>query len=130
MELPADSPVSTRYHQMEMSEIPDTATIETDSSFLDINLVQSVEFVQLTDTYLFLAIRIVFIDYDHILVYTDGSVINFTDSDTSYVFVIIDGADQYLCAGFRITFWCRNIVQNRLEQWNLLSGLSSSSRIA
>ena len=59
-----------------------------------------------------------FIDYDHILVYTDGSVINFTDSDTSYVFVVIDGADQYLCAGFRITFWCRNIVQNRFEQWN------------
>ena len=41
---------------------------------------------------------------DHILVYTDGTVVYFTDTDTSYIFIIINGTDQYLGSRIRISF--------------------------
>ena len=44
------------------------------------------------------------IDKYHILIHTDRSVIHFSDTDTSDIFVVIDRADQHLRRSFRISF--------------------------
>ena len=55
--------------------------------------------------------------YDnHILVHGDGTAVYFSNADTAYIFVVVDGTDQYLGRCFRITFRSRNIIQNGIEQ--------------
>ena len=46
-------------------------------------------------------VGVVVVTDDHILIHTDGTVVYLTDTDTSYIFIIIDGTDQYLgsCLG-------------------------------
>ena len=56
------------------------------------------------------------VDNDCFLIDFQGTVVYFTDTDTSDILIVIDRTDQYLCAGIRITGWCRNIVYNRLEE--------------
>ena len=56
------------------------------------------------------------VDNDCFLIDFQGAIVHFTDTDTSDILVIIDGTDQYLCAGIRITGWRRNIVYDRLEE--------------
>ena len=55
---------------------------------------------------------------NHILVDRDGSVIHFSDTDTTNVFIVIDGADQHLCTCIRITFRSWNVIQDGLKQRN------------
>ena len=59
---------------------------------------------------------IVMVDDDNILVHMDGAVIDLTDSDTSDIFIVINCADQYLCAGIRIALRSRNIIEDRIKQ--------------
>ena len=55
--------------------------------------------------------------YDYcILVYTDGSVIYFTNTDTAYIFIVVDSADENLCIGFRISLRCRDIIQDGIKE--------------
>ena len=48
----------------------------------------------------------------------DGNftVFYFADTDTAYIFIVVNGADQYLSVCFRITFRCRDIFQNGFKQ--------------
>ena len=55
---------------------------------------------------------------NYILVDRNRSVIDFSNTDTANVFIVIDGADQHLCTCIRIPFRCRNVIQNRFEQWH------------
>ena len=57
-----------------------------------------------------------FIDNDCVHTDADGTVIYLTDTDTSDILIIINGADQYLGVGFRIALRRGDIVEDRLEQ--------------
>ena len=50
------------------------------------------------------------VDHDHILVDADGTVFDFTHTDTTYIFVVVDSADQNLRRSLRISFRSRNVV--------------------
>ena len=50
------------------------------------------------------------VDYDRFLIYFQGTIVDLTDTDTSNVFIVINGTDQYLCRCFRITFRSRNVI--------------------
>ncbi len=76
----------------------------TDASFFDFYFIQTVELIQLADLGLNDLVGVVVVTDDHILVYTDGTVVYFTDTDTSYIFIIINGTDQYLGSRIRISF--------------------------
>ena len=82
----------------------------TDASFFDFYFIQTVELVQLADLGLDDLVGIVVVTDDHILVYTDGTVVYFTDTDTSYIFIIINGTDQYLGSRIRISFGSGDVV--------------------
>ncbi len=53
---------------------------------------------------------------DDLLVDRDGAVVNLADTNTPYIFIVVDRADQYLCACLGIALRCRDIVKDRLEQ--------------
>ncbi len=50
------------------------------------------------------------------LIYFEGSVIHFADTDSSHILIIINGADQNLGLSLRISFRSRNIFKNRLKK--------------
>ena len=82
----------------------------TDACFLDFYFIQTVELIQLADLGLNDLVGVVVVTDDHILVYTDGTVVYFTDTDTSYIFIIINGTDQYLGSRIRISFGSGDVV--------------------
>ena len=55
---------------------------------------------------------------NYILVDRNRSVIDFSDTDTANVFIVIDGADQHLCTCIRISFRSRDVIQDGLKQRN------------
>ena len=89
-----------------------------DVRFFHFCFVQAVKFIQLADFNLFLLVRFMVIDNYYFLIDADGSVIHLADSDPSYIFIIVDGTDQYLGSGFRITFGSRNILKDCLKKRN------------
>ena len=56
------------------------------------------------------------VDNNHILIDGDGTVIYLSDTDTSDIFIVIDGADQYLGWSFRVSFRCGNVIKDRFKQ--------------
>ena len=88
----------------------------TDACLSNLYFFQSVKFIQFADLYFFLLGQIVVVDQHNVLVHADRSVFNFADTDTSNVFVVVDGTDQKLCASFRIAGRSRDVFQNGLEQ--------------
>ena len=62
-------------------------------SFLYFYLFQAVKFIEFADFYFAAFIFVMCIDNNDILVYFDGAIINFTNTDAPYIFVIINGAD-------------------------------------
>ena len=88
----------------------------TDSGFIHIYLIQTVKLIELADFYLLELVRIVVVHHDHILVDADSSVIHLTDTDTAHILVVVDGADQYLGSGFRISLRSGDVVDDSLEQ--------------
>ena len=56
------------------------------------------------------------VDNDSFLIDLKASVIDFTDTDTSDILIVIDRTDQNLCIGIRVTGWCRNVIYNCLEE--------------
>ena len=56
------------------------------------------------------------VDNDDILIYPDCSIVNFSYTDTSHIFIIIDCTDEHLGGGVRISFRGRDVFQNRLEK--------------
>ena len=81
-----------------------------DRCFIYFYFIQTVKLIQFADLYFFLFVRIVMVDKNAVLVDTDGSVIYFTNTDTSNVFVVVDGTDQNLSSGSFITLRSRNII--------------------
>ena len=81
-----------------------------DRCFIYFYFIQTVKLIQFADLYFFLFVRIVMVDKNAVLVDTDGSVIYFTDTDTSNVFIVVDGTDQNLSSGSFITLRSRNII--------------------
>ena len=54
---------------------------------------------------------------DCILIQLNRTIIHLTYTDTANILIIINRTDQNLCTCVWITGWCRNIFQDRLEQW-------------
>ena len=88
-----------RVSPMWRSEIPEMATMEPIGCFTDLNFVQTVKLIELADLYSALLVRLMMVDKDAVLIDLDGTVVYFTDTDTSNVFVIVDGTDQNLGSG-------------------------------
>ena len=87
-----------------------------DIGFLHFHFVQSVKFIQFTDLYLFLFRRIVMVHQHHFLVHGNFTVVHFSNTDASHIFVIINGADQHLSTGVRITFRSGNVFQDGFKK--------------
>ena len=88
----------------------------TDACFLYLYFIQTIKLVQLADLGLDDLVGVVVVTDDHILIHTDGTVVYLTDTDTSYIFIIIDGTDQYLGSCLGVTFGSGNVVDDGLEQ--------------
>ena len=56
------------------------------------------------------------VDNDALLPGADRSVVHFADADSADIFIVINGADQHLCARFGISFRSGNIVYYCLKQ--------------
>ena len=80
--------------------------------------VQTVELVQLADLDALFFVRVVMVYQYGVHVDTDFAVVHFADTDTAHIFVVVDGADEHLCACLRISFGSRDVVQDRLKQGN------------
>ena len=81
----------------------------TDLGFVDCDLLQTVELIQLTDLHFTNLVRIVVVHDHYFLIDFYGAVINFTDTDTADIFIIVNGADEDLGTGFRISFRSRDV---------------------
>ena len=90
----------------------------TDVRLGGIHLVETVELVELADLNLFLLVGIVMVDDHNLLIYSDGAVINLSHADASHIFIVVDGADQNLSPGLRVSLGSRNIVEDGLKQGN------------
>ena len=88
----------------------------TDGCFFYFDFVQSVKFIKFADLDFFAFVKVMMVQKSKLLVDSNLTVFYFTDTDTSDIFVVVDGADQYLCVSVRITFRCRDIFQNGLKQ--------------
>ena len=53
---------------------------------------------------------------DEILIYLEDTVVDLADTDTSNVFVVVDGADKHLHTCIRITCRGRNVINDSVEQ--------------
>ena len=56
------------------------------------------------------------INDNNFLIHADGAVVHFPDTDTAHIFIVVDGADQYLGRRVRVSFRGRNVVQDGVEQ--------------
>ncbi|CDD60963.1 uncharacterized protein BN684_00859 [Clostridium sp. CAG:505] len=84
--------------------------------FFHFYTLQAVKFIQLCDTNLFLCFCIVHIQYHHFVIDMDGTIFNFTNTDSAYIFAVIDGGDQCLQRRFHITFGSWNVVDDGFKQ--------------
>ena len=90
---------------------------------IDIDSCETVEGVELRDTYTGTLVRIVVVDDIGLLIQLQGTVIDLTDADTADELVIIDGGYQHLGIRLRITLRCRDIIEDGLEERLHGSGL-------
>ena len=88
----------------------------SDRCFFYFDLVQTIKLIKLADLNFFTFVKVVVVQKCQLLVYCNFSIFNFADTDTSNIFVVIDGTDQYLCVCVRITFRCRDIFQDGFKQ--------------
>ena len=58
------------------------------------------------------------VDDHHLLVDLNASVVYLAYADPSHIFIVVNGADQNLGAGVRISFRCRNVIDNGFKQGN------------
>ena len=58
------------------------------------------------------------VDNDNLFSHADRTVIHFSHTNASHIFVVVDGTDEYLGAGIWISYRSGNIVDNRFEQGN------------
>ena len=87
-----------------------------DGGFSHLDFFQTVELVELADLYFFPLGQIVMVHQHDILIDTDRSVVHLADTDTADIFIVINGADQYLSACVGISLRSRDIFQDCLEQ--------------
>ena len=59
---------------------------------------------------------------DHVLTGADCAVIYFADTDAAYIFIIVNGTDQNLSVGIRISFRRRDVIQDGLKKRHHILG--------
>ena len=87
-----------------------------DRSTFHFHSLQAVKHIHLADFYTFLLVRIVMVHQQNLLIQFQRTVVDFADTDSSHIFIVVDGADQHLNAQVRIAFRCRNILENGLKK--------------
>ncbi len=83
-----------------------------DFCFRNVCFVQSVKFIQFADPHFLQLVRFVVIHNHSVLIDFQTAVVYFAHTDTSHIFIVINGTDQNLCAGIRVSFRRRDILQN------------------
>ncbi len=86
----------------------------TDSCLFYFNFVQTVKLIKLADLNFFTFVQIMMVQKSKLLVNSNCTVFNFTDTDTSNIFVVVDGADQNLCVCIRISL----PEQGYISEWS------------
>ena len=56
------------------------------------------------------------IDKHDFLIDGNRTIVDFSDTDSSNIFIVVDRADQYLCICIRVAFRCRNVIDDRLKE--------------
>ena len=56
------------------------------------------------------------VDNDHFLSHADGTIVHFSHTDTAHIFIVVNGADQNLCARIRIAYRSGDIVEDRFKE--------------
>ena len=90
----------------------------TDTCFFDFHFIKSVKLIKFAYLYTLHLVFIMMIHDNNILVYADFSIVHFTDTDTTYIFIVVNSADKHLCSGIRITLRGRDVVKNSLKERN------------
>ena len=88
----------------------------SDAGLLHFDAAKALELIELTDLDLAVNIGIVVVDDHTFLIHTDLAVVHFADADTAYIFIVVDGADQHLCARFGVSFRRGNIINDGLKK--------------
>ena len=88
----------------------------TDAGFLYLRFIQAVKFIQLADLYLNMLVRVMMVADNDFLIDPYDAVVHFADTDTAYIFIVVNGADEYLGAGFAVAFGCRDVVDDGFKQ--------------
>ena len=88
----------------------------TNLCLFHIDLLQSLELIELRDTYILSLVRIMMVDNDCILVQLDAAVGYFSNTDTTDIIIVINGRNKNLCVGIRITCRSRNVFEDGIEK--------------
>ena len=82
----------------------------TDAGFLYFYFIEPIKFIKLAYLDLDLLFRLMVIADDNILIYLNGSVINLAHTDTTNIFIIVNGTDECLGTCIGIALRGRDIV--------------------
>ena len=88
----------------------------TDGSTFNLNLVQAVKLIKLADLHTLVFVRVMMVQKHQLLVYGNSSALNLTDTDTAYIFIVVDGADKNLCISVRISLRSRDRIKDSLKK--------------
>ena len=88
----------------------------SDGCFFYLNLVQTVKLIKLADLNLLFLVRVMMVQKGKLLVHRNSTAINFTNTDTSNILIVINCTDQYLSISIRVSFRSRDVFQNCLKQ--------------
>ena len=55
------------------------------------------------------------VDQKDILIYLDRTILHFTNTDSPHIFIVVDGADEYLCISIRIACGSGDMIYDCLK---------------
>ena len=87
----------------------------TNGCFAGLNLFKTVKCIKLSNSYPLFNTWVVVVDNHNFLINFNLTIINFTNTDSTYKFVIINSRNKHLCISIRISFWCRYIINDTFK---------------
>ena len=87
-----------------------------DARLPDLNSVKSLKLIELAYPDPAELIRLVMVDYGALPAYADEAVVHLAHTDTSYIFIVVDRADEQLEIAVRVARRCRDILDDRIKE--------------